>query len=114
MATHSSLLARRIPRTEEPGRPQSTELQRAQHSLATQLQKLNNNNTFRTSHASQLRAGGRQRPALLPGRPEEPPRTRGTMLLPPLCAPRLSFGREQSSSLEVKYLPKGVWRKTTP
>ena len=31
MATHSSILAWRIPRTEEPGRLQSIELQRFQH-----------------------------------------------------------------------------------
>ena len=31
MATHSSVLACRIPRTEEPGRLQSMELQRAGH-----------------------------------------------------------------------------------
>jgi len=31
MATHSSVLAWRIPRTEEPGRLQSMELQRAGH-----------------------------------------------------------------------------------
>ena len=31
MATHSSILAWRIPRTEKPGRVQSTRLQRVQH-----------------------------------------------------------------------------------
>ena len=31
IATHSSILAWRIPRTEEPGGPQSTQLQRAGH-----------------------------------------------------------------------------------
>ena len=31
MATHSSILAQRIPWTEEPGGPQSTELQRIGH-----------------------------------------------------------------------------------
>ena len=36
MATHSSILAWRIPWTEEPGGLQSTESQRAGHDLATQ------------------------------------------------------------------------------
>ena len=31
MATHSSILARRIPQTEEPGELQSLELQRVRH-----------------------------------------------------------------------------------
>ena len=35
MATHSSLLAWKIPWTEEPGRPQSMELQRARQDKAT-------------------------------------------------------------------------------
>ena len=35
MATHSNILAWRIPRTEEPGRPQSMELQRVRHKWAT-------------------------------------------------------------------------------
>ena len=36
MATHSSILAWRIPQTEEPGGPQSTGLQRVRHDLATE------------------------------------------------------------------------------
>ena len=36
METHSSILAWRIPWTEEPGRLQSTELQRVGHNLATE------------------------------------------------------------------------------
>ena len=36
MATHSSILAWRIPRTEEPGRLQSMGLQRVRHELATE------------------------------------------------------------------------------
>ena len=36
MATHSSILAWRIPWTEEPGRLQSTGLQRVGHTEATQ------------------------------------------------------------------------------
>ena len=35
MATHSSVLAWRIPWTEQPGRLQSTGLQRARHAWAT-------------------------------------------------------------------------------
>ena len=35
MATHSSILAWKIPWTEEPGRLQSMELQRVGHNLAT-------------------------------------------------------------------------------
>ena len=35
MATHSSILAWRIPWTEEPGRLQSMESQRVRHDLAT-------------------------------------------------------------------------------
>ena len=35
MATHSNILAWEIPRTEEPGRPQSMALQRIGHNLAT-------------------------------------------------------------------------------
>jgi len=38
MATHSSVLAWEIPWTEEPGRLQSTGLQRAGHNLATKQQ----------------------------------------------------------------------------
>ena len=37
MATHSSILARRIPWTEEPGGLQSTGSQRVGHDLATSL-----------------------------------------------------------------------------
>ena len=37
MATHSSILAWRIPWTEEPGRLQSIALQRVEHNLATKL-----------------------------------------------------------------------------
>ena len=40
MATHSSILAWRIPWTEEPGRLQSMGLQRVGHDLATKLQRL--------------------------------------------------------------------------
>ena len=36
MATHSSILAWKIPRTEESGRLQSTELQRVGHDLTTE------------------------------------------------------------------------------
>ena len=39
MATHSSILAWRIPRTEEPGRLQSRGLQRVRHNLATTTHK---------------------------------------------------------------------------
>ena len=35
MATHSSILAEDLPQTEEPGRLQSTGLQRVKHDLAT-------------------------------------------------------------------------------
>ena len=35
MATHSSILAWKIPRTEEPGRLQSMELQRVRHDRVT-------------------------------------------------------------------------------
>ena len=38
MATHSSILAWKIPRTEEPYGPQSMELQRVRHNLATKQQ----------------------------------------------------------------------------
>ena len=40
MATHSSILAWRIPWTEEPGRLQSMGLQRAGHDLATKHQNM--------------------------------------------------------------------------
>ena len=39
MASNSSILAWRIPRTEEPGRLQSMELQRIRHDLATKQQQ---------------------------------------------------------------------------
>ena len=39
MATHSSILAKRIPWTEEPGGFQSTDLQRVRHDLATKQQQ---------------------------------------------------------------------------
>ena len=39
MATHSSILAGEIPRTEEPGGLQSIGLQRVEHNLATKKQK---------------------------------------------------------------------------
>ena len=39
MATHSSILAWRIPRTEEPGRLQSTGSQRVGHDLAISLSR---------------------------------------------------------------------------
>ena len=38
MATHSGILAWRIPRTEDPGRLQSTGLQRVRHDLTTKQQ----------------------------------------------------------------------------
>ena len=38
MATHSSILVWEIPWTEEPGGPQSMELQRVRHDLATKEQ----------------------------------------------------------------------------
>ena len=41
MATYSSILARKIPWTEEPGRLQSMELQRVGHNLATKQQQQN-------------------------------------------------------------------------
>ena len=47
MATHSSILAWRIPWTEEPGRLQSMESQRVGHNLATKQQK-------QTQHDDQL------------------------------------------------------------
>ena len=40
MATHSSILAWEIPRSEEPGGPQSVGLQRVRHDLETQQQQL--------------------------------------------------------------------------
>ena len=39
MGTHSSILARKIPRTEEPGRLQSMGLQRAGHNSVTKQQQ---------------------------------------------------------------------------
>ena len=39
MATHSSILAWKIPQTEEPGRLKSMGLQRFGHDLATKLQQ---------------------------------------------------------------------------
>ena len=41
MATYSSILARKIPWTEEPGRLQSMESQRVGHNLATKQQQQN-------------------------------------------------------------------------
>ena len=41
MATHSSVLAREIPRTEEPGGLQSVELQRVGHDWVTKEQQQN-------------------------------------------------------------------------
>ena len=41
MATHSSILAGQIPRTEEPHRLQSMELQRVGHKLATKTATIN-------------------------------------------------------------------------
>ena len=38
-AAHSSILAWRIPWTEEPGRPQSPVLQKVRHNLATEQQQ---------------------------------------------------------------------------
>ena len=47
MATHSSILAWRIPWTEEPGGLQSMGLQRVRHNLATkQQQKQSQNNCY--------------------------------------------------------------------
>ena len=43
MATHSSLFAWRIPRTEDPGGLQSMELQRIRHDLATKHRHVGNN-----------------------------------------------------------------------
>ena len=40
MATHSSILAWRIPRIEEPRGPQSTESQRVRHNLETSLSRI--------------------------------------------------------------------------
>ena len=40
MATHSSILAWQIPRTEEPGQLQSLGLQRLRHNLATEHAKM--------------------------------------------------------------------------
>ena len=45
MAAHSSILAWRIPRTEEPGKLESMALQRVGHNLATKQQ--NNNNLLK-------------------------------------------------------------------
>ena len=42
MATHSSILAWRIPQTEEPGELQSMESQRAGHDLVTKQQTTGN------------------------------------------------------------------------
>ena len=39
MPTHSSILARKIPWTEEPGAPQSMGLRRVRHNLATKQQQ---------------------------------------------------------------------------
>ena len=39
MATHSSILAWRIPWTKEPGGPQSMGLQRVRHDIATEQQQ---------------------------------------------------------------------------
>ena len=44
MAPHSTTLAWKIPRTEEPGRLQSMGLQRVGHNRETSLQRLHNNN----------------------------------------------------------------------
>ena len=44
MATHSSILAWRIPWTEEPGRPQSTGSQKSRHDLATKQQQRKDRN----------------------------------------------------------------------
>jgi len=56
MATHSSILARRIPQTEDPGRLQSTGLQRVGHNLATKpppppLKTQNNSSSERHHNA---------------------------------------------------------------
>ena len=40
MAIHSSILAGRIPRTEEPGDLQSMKLQRVRHDLATNIYRI--------------------------------------------------------------------------
>ena len=47
MATHSSIIAWRIPRTEEPSRLWSLESQRAWHNLATKLLKWQQNTNTR-------------------------------------------------------------------
>ena len=39
MATHCSIVAWRIPRTEEPGRPQSMGSQRVRHNVVTRQQQ---------------------------------------------------------------------------
>ena len=44
MATHSSILAQRIPRMEEPGRLQSIGLQKVGHDLSNLAQHRNYNN----------------------------------------------------------------------
>ena len=46
MATHSSILAWKIPWTEEPGRLQSMGCQRVGHNLATEHKKVRSYNTF--------------------------------------------------------------------
>ena len=50
MATHSSILAWRIPRTEEPGGLQCTELQRVWHDWATNTHFSSKAGEFRWSH----------------------------------------------------------------
>ena len=60
MATHSSILAWKIPWTEEPGRLQSIGLQRAEHDWATEhihiiyssMLQMENTAAFDTSHPS--------------------------------------------------------------
>ena len=51
MAIHSSIVAWRIPWTEEPGGLQSMETQRVRHNLATKHTH-NNNNVFKNSKQS--------------------------------------------------------------
>ena len=63
MVTHSSILAWRIPWTEEPGRLQSMESQRVGHNLATKKQK-------QTQHDGQLTVSWITAPRIVPGAEE--------------------------------------------
>ena len=55
MATHSNILAWRIPWTEEPGRLQSMESQRVRHNLPTKQQQLHR---YRKQTTGEKRKGG--------------------------------------------------------